>query len=84
MKRGAAIYGYAFSLFMSAEHVGYASHVFQGKQEQMLKVSKCVLEKRFIPQDLVDNEVSWFYQNLGIDDMYFQQEAVETIAQHMY
>ncbi|KAJ3048167.1 NAD-dependent glutamate dehydrogenase [Rhizophlyctis rosea] len=62
---------------------GYASNVFAEKQEQLLKVCAYVEEKGFIPKELVFNEVSWFYGNLGIDDMYFQLESVETIAQHI-
>ncbi|KAJ3183114.1 NAD-dependent glutamate dehydrogenase [Geranomyces variabilis] len=62
---------------------GYASNVFAGKQEQLQKVCSYVEEKGFIPKELVLNEVSWFYGNLGIDDMYFQLENIETIAQHI-
>ncbi|KAJ3286072.1 NAD-dependent glutamate dehydrogenase [Borealophlyctis nickersoniae] len=62
---------------------GYANNVFAGKQEQLLKVCAYVEEKGFIPKELVFNEVSWFYGNLGIDDMYFQLEGIETIAQHI-
>lgn len=43
-----------------------------------------VEEKGFIPQDLVENEVSWFYDELGIDDMYFSTETVEVIATHIH
>ncbi|KAJ3158757.1 NAD-dependent glutamate dehydrogenase [Irineochytrium annulatum] len=62
---------------------GYTDNVFAGKSEQMEKVSLHIEEKGFIPKDLVPNEVSWFYGNLGIDDMYFQVESVDTIAQHI-
>ncbi|TPX63849.1 glutamate dehydrogenase [Spizellomyces sp. 'palustris'] len=62
---------------------GYASNHFAGKQEQLQKVCAYVEQKGFIPKELVLNEVSWFYGNLGIDDMYFQLESVETIAQHI-
>ena len=72
---------------------GYNSTVFQGKQEQLQKVVEYVKAKGFLPQDLVHNEVSWFYgyfvsfltkfRNLGIDDLYFQLESVETIASHI-
>ncbi|KAJ3083608.1 NAD-dependent glutamate dehydrogenase [Quaeritorhiza haematococci] len=62
---------------------GYARNTFAGKQEQMQRVSAYLEEKGFIPKELVQNEVSWFYMNLGIDDMYFQLEDVETTAQHI-
>ncbi|KAI8824995.1 Glutamate/Leucine/Phenylalanine/Valine dehydrogenase-domain-containing protein [Fimicolochytrium jonesii] len=62
---------------------GYTSNVFAGKQDQLHKVCAYVQEKGFIPSELVLNEVSWFYGNLGIDDMYFQLESIDTIAQHI-
>ncbi|KAI8611306.1 Glutamate/Leucine/Phenylalanine/Valine dehydrogenase-domain-containing protein [Chytriomyces sp. MP71] len=61
----------------------YSSNVYEGKQEQLTKVCAFIEEKGFIPRELVANEVSWFYGNLGIDDMYFQVEPIETIAQHI-
>jgi hypothetical protein len=49
---------------------GYQSNVFPGKQDQMKLVSAYVLEKGFIPKELIENEVSWFYGlfafNVGI------------------
>jgi len=62
---------------------GYNSNVFTGKAEQMKSVSIYVKEKGFLPSEVVESEVNWFYQNLGIDDMYFQLEDIETIAGHI-
>lgn len=47
-------------------------------------VMDIVEEKGFIPQDLVDDEVTWFYNELGIDDMYFSTESIEAIANHIH
>jgi glutamate dehydrogenase len=33
--------------------------------------------RSFIPQDFIESETSWFYNELGIDDQYFQTESVE-------
>lgn len=33
-------------------------------------------EKNFIPADFVESETKWFYNELGIDDMYFQTESI--------
>ena len=33
--------------------------------------------KSFIPTEFVETEVKWFYDELGIDDMYFQTETVD-------
>ncbi|KAF9159656.1 NAD-dependent glutamate dehydrogenase [Actinomortierella ambigua] len=62
---------------------GYIENAFHGKEEQMLKVTEYLSEKGFIPASLAQNEVSWFYGNLGIDDMYFASESVDTIANHI-
>ena len=36
-----------------------------------------VEEKGFIPEDFVDSETKWFYNELGIDDSYFSTETVD-------
>lgn len=36
-----------------------------------------VESKGFVPGDFIENEVTWFYDSLGIDDSYFATEAVE-------
>jgi len=61
----------------------YETNVYEGKAEQMTEVTDVVLNMGFIPQSLVIPEVGWFYSNLGIDDMYFQTNSVETIANHI-
>ena len=40
-------------------------------------------EKGFIPPEFVESETNWFYNELGIDDMYFQTEAVPAIVNHI-
>lgn len=37
-------------------------------------------EKGFFPSDFVVSETNWFYNMLGIDDMYFQTESVDAIV----
>ncbi|PWN49527.1 putative glutamate dehydrogenase, NAD(+)-specific [Violaceomyces palustris] len=64
-------------------NAGYTDTVFEGKAEQASQVKTQLKEKGFIPPDLVDAEVDWFYQNLGIDDTYFALESVETVADHV-
>lgn len=41
-------------------------------------------EKGFIPQEFVENETKWFYNDLGIDDMYFETEHPEAISNHVH
>lgn len=40
-------------------------------------------EKGFIPAEFVESETNWFYNGLGIDDMYFQTESVPAIVNHI-
>ncbi|CAG8550783.1 9839_t:CDS:2 [Diversispora eburnea] len=68
---------------MVRNSIGYSENIFDGKADQMLKVCEYLEGKGFIPKDLVNNEVKWFYGNLGIDDMYFSLESIETIANHI-
>jgi glutamate dehydrogenase len=56
---------------------GYVAPKFEGKGEQREAVMDGIEEKGFIPPDLVEGETSWFYDSLGIDDMYFATETVE-------
>ena len=37
-------------------------------------------EKGFFPSDFIESETTWFYNKLGIDDMYFQTETVPAIV----
>ncbi|KXS12524.1 NAD-dependent glutamate dehydrogenase [Gonapodya prolifera JEL478] len=62
---------------------GYHAHRFSDKNAQMERVAALLKEKGFIPQELVDPEVQWFYGNLGIDDVYFQTQSVDTVAEHV-
>lgn len=40
-------------------------------------------EKGFLPAEFVESETRWFYQELGIDDNYFQTENEEAIASNI-
>ena len=40
-------------------------------------------EKGFIPPEFVESETNWFYNELGIDDMYFQTETPDAIVNHI-
>ncbi|KAF7725002.1 NAD-dependent glutamate dehydrogenase [Apophysomyces ossiformis] len=62
---------------------GYNTNVFAEKDQQMAQVCSYLESIGFLPKDLVENEVSWFYGNLNIDDYYFALESVETIANHI-
>lgn len=46
--------------FMCSE--GYAENEFEGKGEQMDEVVTFIKTKGFLPNSLVETEVSWFYK----------------------
>ena len=48
-----------------------------------LLVMDQIEEKGFIPPEFIESETNWFYNELGIDDMYFQTESVEAIVNHV-
>jgi glutamate dehydrogenase len=56
---------------------GYVAPKFEGKAKQMEEVMDGVESKGFMPPELVEDETRWFYDQLGIDDMYFATETVE-------
>ncbi|KAK3058129.1 NAD-dependent glutamate dehydrogenase [Extremus antarcticus] len=63
---------------------GYVAAKFEGKEKQMEDVMDEVETKGFIPADLVESEVKWFYNELGIDDMYFSTETATDIVSHVH
>lgn len=62
---------------------GYIAPRFEGKENQMAAVVDLLEDKGFIPDDFIASETDWFYNMLGIDDMYFQTESVEAIASNI-
>ncbi|OMH86312.1 NAD-specific glutamate dehydrogenase [Zancudomyces culisetae] len=43
-----------------------------------------ILEKQgYIPDQLIKSEVEWFYESLGINDMYFETEDPSSVAEHI-
>lgn len=62
---------------------GYADNKFECKAEQMTEVVEFIASKGFIPESLIETEVAWFYNNLGIDNMYFSVESIDVIAKHI-
>ena len=57
--------------------------VFKDKQAQIGRVLAYVDKKGMIPKEQVKQEVHSFYENLGIDDMYFQDETDQGIADNI-
>jgi glutamate dehydrogenase len=60
--------------------VGYVAPAFEGKVEQKKAVKDIILQAGWIPEVQVDEQITWFYEQLGIDDVYFHIETPEVIA----
>ncbi|KAL1871445.1 hypothetical protein VTK73DRAFT_2053 [Phialemonium thermophilum] len=63
--------------------VGYVAPEFKGKIEQMKQVKEEIQSQGWIPSHLVESQIAWFYNELGIDDVYFQMESPSVIANHI-
>ncbi|KAJ2124072.1 NAD-dependent glutamate dehydrogenase [Coemansia sp. RSA 720] len=61
----------------------YTDNVYSGKQDHRAQVCAILEQEGSIPQHLIDAEVDWFYNVLGLDDMYFMVEAPTTVASHL-
>jgi glutamate dehydrogenase len=46
-------------------------------------VKKKISESGWIPDNLVGEQIAWFYNELGIDDVYFQLENPAVVANHI-
>ena len=46
-------------------------------------VKEQITKAGWIPEPLVDAQIAWFYNELGIDDVYFQLESPEVISNHI-
>lgn len=76
------LYGNGHRVLRSAT-VGYVAPEFKGKAQQMKEVKEVISKGGWIPGHLVDEQINWFYNELGIDDVYFQLEQVSVIAGHI-
>jgi glutamate dehydrogenase len=68
---------------LSEKGSGYVAPKFEGKKAQMEEVMDLIEDKGFLPGEFVASETDWFYNSLGIDDMYFSTETVEAVASHV-
>ncbi|PVU87831.1 hypothetical protein BB561_006150 [Smittium simulii] len=65
------------------QHSDYSINVFKDKKEHMDKVAEILNSQGYIPINLVLAEVEWFYDNLGMDDMYFMMQEPSVVASHV-
>lgn len=62
---------------------GYIASVFESKNDQINKVMDRLDATGLIPENLIESETKFFYENLGIDDTYFASESVENIVSNI-
>lgn len=72
------------ALSISSLQSGYQNLRFIGKEAQFEKVLDLIDKLGFIPENLIEAEARWFYESLGIDDLYFERETVEGIVSHIH
>ncbi|RMZ77194.1 hypothetical protein DV738_g4464, partial [Chaetothyriales sp. CBS 135597] len=68
---------------LSDRSSGYVAPKFEAKKAQMEQVMDLIEEKGFLPPEFIAPETEWFYNALGIDDMYFSTETVEAVASNI-
>lgn len=50
----------------------------------ILKIVKAIIaQSAWIPETLIDEQIQWFYEQLGIDDVYFRIESPDVIARQI-
>lgn len=62
----------------------YINAPFTGKQTQFDQVLDILDSTGLIPESLIELEAKWFYQSLGIDDVFFARESPVGIASHIH
>ncbi|KAG0676497.1 NAD-dependent glutamate dehydrogenase [Pichia californica] len=62
---------------------GYIPSVFELKNDQLLKVMDALDKSGLIPENLIESETKFFYENLGIDDTYFSNESIDNIVSNI-
>lgn len=63
---------------------GYIDSPFSGKKDQFEEVLDILDLTGFIPEALIEAEARWFYESLGIDDVFFARESAAEIANHIH
>ena len=74
--------GHAHRVLRSAT-VGYIAPEFTGKLEQKQTVKDILVQGGLVPEAQIPEQIDWFYEKLGIDDVYFTIETPQVIASHI-
>jgi glutamate dehydrogenase len=62
---------------------GYIASVFESKNAQIANVMDELDSCGLIPENLIESETKFFYNDLGIDDTYFASESVSNIVSNI-
>lgn len=62
---------------------GYIATEFSGKIDQMNSVMDAIDATGLIPEPIIEQETSFFYNELGIEDTYFANESVQNITSNI-
>jgi glutamate dehydrogenase len=49
----------------------------------LFSVKRIITAARWIPEEKVDSQIEWYYNELGIDEEYFEQESPHIISNHI-
>ncbi|KAM0431037.1 hypothetical protein ACHAPT_005674 [Fusarium lateritium] len=63
--------------------VGYIAPEFTGKAAQKEAVKDIIKQAGLVPETQIDEQIEWFYEKLGIDDVYFHIETPAVISTHI-
>ncbi|KAL2682689.1 glutamate dehydrogenase (NADP(+)) gdh1 [[Neocosmospora] mangrovei] len=63
--------------------VGYIAPEFPGKKAQKEAVKDIIKQAGLVPEAQIDEQIEWFYEKLGIDDVYFHIETPAVISTHI-
>ncbi|KAJ2684547.1 NAD-dependent glutamate dehydrogenase [Coemansia spiralis] len=66
-----------------ANHSDYTDNVYSGKLDHRAQVCALIEKDGLVPKHVIESEVKWFYDVLGLDDMYFMLEDPATVAGHI-
>ncbi|KAJ2772509.1 NAD-dependent glutamate dehydrogenase, partial [Coemansia nantahalensis] len=67
----------------AAANGDYTDNVYSGKVDHRAQVCAILEKEDCIPRHVIDTEVEWFYNVLGLDDMYFMLENPAAVAGHI-
>lgn len=72
------------SLSIASSSSGYIPVPYADKEKQFDLVVDEIDKAGFIPENLIEQEAKWFYNELNIDDVYFAKESPKNIVSNIH